>query len=175
MKKVQLIFLFVHFGITQEALSQQKTINGQMTFGEAVQIMLTNNHSLKQSEYLLKQKQSESRVAKSYYLPQVGLSGGYMAMQKDLKLDLTPVRDAITPLYSTLGQYGNFSGVPNPDPNTNKVMPILPDNISTNVVREKCWRGCIKYKQQTGSRCCRTNILVRRWLPLKYRFLQEEK
>ncbi len=144
MKKVQLLFLFVFLGITQEALSQQKTINGQMTFGEAVQIMLTNNHGLKQSEYLLKQKQSETKAAKSYYLPQLGFSGGYMAMQKDLKLDLTPVRDAITPLYSTLAQYGNFSGVPNPDPNTNKVMPVLPDNISTNVVREKMLEGLNK-------------------------------
>jgi outer membrane protein TolC len=58
-----------------------------------------------------------------------------------LHLDLTPVKDAITPLYSTLGNYGVFSGVPNPDPNTNQLVPILPDNMSTAAVREKLLEG----------------------------------
>jgi outer membrane protein TolC len=34
-----------------------------------------------------------------------------------------------------LGTYGTFSGVPNPDPATNAVLPILPDDLSTQAVR----------------------------------------
>ncbi len=62
-------------------------------------------------------------------------------MSDPLHLDLTPVRDAITPLYSALGNYGNFSGVPNPDPATNQMMPILPDDRSTAAVRANLLEG----------------------------------
>src|SRR5690606_17599442 len=57
---------------------------------------------------------------------------------------MTGVRDAITPLYSALSQYGNFSGVPNPDPNTSGMMPVLPDNISTEAVRGQLAEGLVK-------------------------------
>jgi outer membrane protein TolC len=64
-----------------------------------------------------------------------------VAMSENLHLDLNPVKDAITPLYGALGHFGNFSGVPNPDPNTSGVMPILPDNISTQAVRGSLLEG----------------------------------
>ncbi|NJO68624.1 MAG: TolC family protein [Bacteroidetes bacterium] len=64
-----------------------------------------------------------------------------MLLSEDLTLDLTPVRDAITPLYSSLANYGVFSGVPNPDPATNQMLPILPDNLSTQAGSGKLQEG----------------------------------
>lgn len=58
-------------------------------------------------------------------------------MTDDIHLDLTPVHEAIDPLYSALGNYGTFTGVPNPDPASNTIMPTLPDDISTQAVREQ--------------------------------------
>ena len=73
--------------------------------------------------------------------PRVFVTATAVQMADPLTLDLTPVRDAITPLYEALGKYGNFSGVPNPDPATSGVMPTLPDNISTKAMRAKILEG----------------------------------
>jgi len=62
-------------------------------------------------------------------------------MSEDIHLDLNPVKDAITPIYGALGNYGVFSGVPNPDPNTSGIMPFLPDDISTAAVRQEFLNG----------------------------------
>lgn len=65
-------------------------------------------------------------------MPQIGLSAQYINIEKDLNLDLTPVKDAITPIYQALGQYGNFS------------IPSLPDNLATQMVRDKLNNGLSK-------------------------------
>jgi outer membrane protein TolC len=113
----------------------------QLTFEEALNLTMQNNHLLKQSGNKTLQMEQEMKAAKGLYLPRVSLNASYAFMSDDISLDLTPVRDAIAPLYQTLGNYGNFSDVPNPDPNTNGIMPILPENISTAVVREKMLEG----------------------------------
>lgn len=116
--------------------SGQKTMM-PLSFSDAVKLTLTNSHVVKQSEYMLSEKKQLTRGSIGLYMPKIGLSANYMNMSDDLTMDLTPVRDAITPLYSTLAHYGTFTGVPNPDPNTNPYVPILPDSISTAVVRQK--------------------------------------
>ncbi|HZK96316.1 MAG TPA: TolC family protein, partial [Prolixibacteraceae bacterium] len=87
------------------------------------------------------QMEQELKAAKGLHLPRISLSASYIYMSDNLELDLTPVRDAITPLYSTLGHYGKFGGVPNPDPTTNSIMPFLPDDVSTAVIRGKMLEG----------------------------------
>ncbi|MCU7694756.1 TolC family protein [Haoranjiania flava] len=123
------------------SIAQSGTQMQALTFGEAMQIMEKNHHALKQADYHVKEKQAERQARKGLYYPKVGISGNYVAMQKDVAMNLSPVRDALMPLYNTLGNYGSFSGVPNPDPATNKQMPVLPDNLSTKAVREKLLEG----------------------------------
>ena len=112
-----------------------------LSFEEAYRITWENNPAIKQAQREIMQKEYELKAKKGLYLPQVSLNAKAMSMSEKLHLDMTPVRDAIVPLYETLGTYGTFSGVPNPDPNTNGVMPILPDAISTQAVRGEMLKG----------------------------------
>lgn len=112
-----------------------------LTFEDALQIVEQQNPALQRAKEQIKQKEYEQKAKRGLYLPQVSLSAKAVAMSDMLHLDLTPVQDAITPLYNTLGTYGVFSGVPNPDPSTNQFLPVLPDDISTAVVREKLLEG----------------------------------
>ena len=129
-----LIFLLPFF-ITAQENKQNLTIE------EAFLVAKQQNPVIQRGLLQIKQKEFESAGKNGLRLPQVSLSAKAVAMSDNLELDLTPVRDAITPLYTALGNYGVFSGVPNPDPATNPVMPILPDNVSTQVVRQKLLEG----------------------------------
>ncbi|MFA7077854.1 MAG: TolC family protein [Syntrophomonas sp.] len=118
---------------------EQNELN--ITFAQAYEQMQGNSHILKQSGYLEKEKEAERKALTGLRMPRVSISVNAVQMSESLELDLTPVRDAIDPLYSALGNYGVFSGVLNPDPATSSIMPILPDNISTQVVRGKLLEG----------------------------------
>jgi len=85
--------------------------------------------------------EQEMKAARGLHLPRISVSASYVYMSDNIELDLTPVRDAISPLYSALGHYGKFGGVANPDPKTNGVMPFFPDDISTTVIRGKMLQG----------------------------------
>ena len=110
--------------------AQQISSDGKLSFDEAVNIALRNSHSIKQVDFLKKENQEETKVAKALRLPNVGITAGYFLMSDDIHLDLTPVRDAITPLYGALSSYGNFSGVGN-----------LSDAASTQIVRGQLKQG----------------------------------
>lgn len=112
-----------------------------LTFGEALNIVYEQNPALLQAKQQIKQKEFELKSKRGLYMPIVSLSANAVSMSDPLHLDLTPVKDAITPLYSALGNYGVFSGVPNPDPNTNQLVPVLPDDVSTSAIREKLLEG----------------------------------
>jgi outer membrane protein TolC len=136
--KVSLVVLCLQAGLVKGASPVEQR---KITFEEALQLTLQNNYMMKQSGHHLQQMEQEMKAAKGLRLPKVSLNAGYNLMEDKIHFDLTPVRDAITPLYQTLGTYGVFSGVPNPDPATSGVMPVLPDNISTAVVRKKMLEG----------------------------------
>ena len=112
-----------------------------LTFEEALHLMGQQNPALQRAKQRIEQREYELKTKRGLYLPQVSLNAKAVTMSDMLHLDLTPVQEAITPLYTTLGNYGVFSGVPNPDPGTNPIMPVLPDNISTSLVREKLLEG----------------------------------
>ncbi len=112
-----------------------------LTFEEALGLSLQNNHLIKQYNNKSLRLEQEMKAAKSLHLPGISLNATYAFMSDNLELDLTPVRDAISPLYSALGHYGKFGGVPNPDPTTNGVMPFLPEELSTTIVRGKMLEG----------------------------------
>ena len=113
----------------------------KITFEEALQLTFQNNHLIRQSEHHLLQMDQERQATKGLRYPKISLNAGYTMMQDRIHFDLSPVRDAITPLYQTLGGFGVFSGVSNPDPATSGIMPVLPDNISTQAVRKKMLDG----------------------------------
>lgn len=112
-----------------------------LTFSEAYQQMNVNSHVLKQVNFEIREKEADKKAAFGLRAPKVFVSATAVQMADPLTLDLTPVRDAITPLYEALGKYGNFSGVPNPNPKTSSVLPVLPDNLSTQAVRTSLLNG----------------------------------
>jgi outer membrane protein TolC len=147
-ESVMLIVLFVILNICQIS-AQVSTKVSILTFDNALQQVMQDNHQLNQARYLEKEKQQEAKAMNGYYFPKVGATASYIAMDKDLTMDLTPVRNAITPLYSALSNYGVFSGVPNPDPATQALLPVLPDNLSTQGVRNQLKQGLNTIQQSS--------------------------
>ncbi len=135
-----LMLLFLMSGLTVVGQAGSG-ISKSLTFEEALALSLQNNHLVKQYHHKTLQLEQEEKAAKGLHLPRISLSASFTIMSDNIVLDLTPVRDAITPLYSALGHYGKFGGVPNPDPKTNGVMPYLPDDVSTSVLRGKMLEG----------------------------------
>lgn len=136
--KIVLILLLILSGIN--GFSQEEMAK-PVTFSEAYEQMHQNSHVLKQAGFEIREKEADKKAAFGLHAPRVFVTATAIQMADPLTLDLTPVRDAINPLYEVLGKYGNFSGVPNPDPKTSGVMPTLPDNISTQVLRGKIQEG----------------------------------
>jgi len=136
--KIVLILLLILSGIN--GYSQEEIAN-PVTFSEAYEQMHQNSHVLKQAGFEIREKEADKKAAFGLRAPRVFVTATAVQMADPLTLDLTPVRDAINPLYEVLGKYGNFSGVPNPDPKTSGAMPVLPDNISTQVLRGKIQEG----------------------------------
>jgi outer membrane protein TolC len=129
--------LILIFLITGSSLCGQNSpaTSKNLTFEEALSLSLQNNHLIKQSNHKSLQMEQEMKAAKGLHLPRISVSASYAYLSHNIDLDLTPVRDAISPLYSTLGNYGKFGGVPNP------AGGILSDEYSTAVVRSKMVQG----------------------------------
>ncbi|MGE5449292.1 MAG: TolC family protein, partial [Bacteroidales bacterium] len=142
MKTTFICFVFFTFCMLAmpTAKGQENTTNA-MTFSDAYEQMHLNSHVLKQAGFEVNEKTADKKAMAGLRSPRVFITANAIQMADPLTLDLTPVRDAILPLYDALGKYGNFSGVPNPDPATSGVMPTLPDNISTQAVRNKLQQG----------------------------------
>ena len=136
----RIIFILILMLLYVRVFSQDK-IAVPLTFSEAYGQMNQNSHVLKQTGFEIREKEADKKAAFGLRAPRVFVTATAVQMADPLTLDLTPVRDAINPLYEVLGKYGNFSGVPNPDPKTSGVMPTLPDNISTQVLRGKIQEG----------------------------------
>lgn len=138
---------FKHFGISLLFIPIQLITYGQaapvkaLTFSEAYSQMHAGSYVLKRADYAISEKKADRKAMLGLHAPRVFVSANAIQMADPLTLDLTPVRDAINPLYEALGKYGNFSGVPNPDPNTSGAMPVLPDSYSTQAIRSKLLEG----------------------------------
>lgn len=141
MKRISTIVLTPLLFLMNTAVFAQEPYAKPMTFTDAYQQMHQNSHVLKQAVFAIREKEADRKAAFGLRAPRVFITANAAQMADPLTLDLTPVRDAINPLYDVLGKYGNFSGVPNPDPKTAGVMPILPDNVSTQVLRGKIQEG----------------------------------
>ena len=141
MIRIHKTVLILLFFLLNTAVFGQLQVAKPMTFTDAYQQMHQNSHVLKQAAYAIQEKEADRKAAFGLRAPRVFVTANAVQMADPLTLDLTPVRDAINPLYEVLGKYGNFSGVANPDPKTSGVMPILPDNVSTQILRGKIQEG----------------------------------
>ncbi len=96
MKKSR-IWFFVLFQsvIGIPALGQRLTID------EAVNIALVNNERIKQYEERRAQKQYQNLEAWGNFLPTVTMQGSYNYLNKDLSIDLNPIRNAIIQLQAS--------------------------------------------------------------------------
>jgi outer membrane protein TolC len=134
-KRLMFTVITVLMGSLYSASAQDTVPSLKLTFDQAWEQTYHHSHVLKQVQYLQQEKDMVAKATKGLYMPKVGITATYMMMSDDMTLDLTPVKNTITPIYNALGNFGVFSGVPNPDPSTNTVVPILPDNVSTQAVR----------------------------------------
>jgi outer membrane protein TolC len=111
--------------------AQEKDTAGiALSFEEALSKTAQENQTIKQSEALVNQKEYELKAARGNYFPKVSLGANYTYMSEDIEMDFTQVRDAIAPLY----KYGVFNNLPNPDPTTSPIVPILDQANSTMVM-----------------------------------------
>ena len=124
------------------ARGQQEVV--AMTFDAALQATLSSNEVLQQAVWQKRQAEAESKAVRTLRLPQLSLNANYIMLSDDITIDMNGVKDAITPLYGAMSQYGVFSGVPNPDPATSGLMPVLPDDVSTHIVRQQLADGLVK-------------------------------
>jgi len=142
MKKITFTLILFAATISIAVIAQENNVTlHKLSFEDALQITNQNSLIVKQGNQKIKQKQLEKEAALGLYMPKISLNASYMIMSEDIHLDLNPVKDAITPVYSALGNYGVFTGVPNPDPTTSGVMPFLPDDVSTAAVRQQFLDG----------------------------------
>jgi len=155
-----LSFICLFTVISGSVFSQTDKVT--LSFEEALNMSFKNNSIFRQNELLKKEKHEAKKAAFGLYMPQISLSANYIHMQKDLHLDLSPVRDAISPLYDVLGNYGSFTGASIPglpgkyiiDPSTGQpaLNPStgLPmdftglDGIATSKIREQLKAGKVQ-------------------------------
>lgn len=87
----------------------------QQQLDKYVQYGLVNNESIKQQQFLLEKKLYALKEAKSLFLPNVSLNGGYTLAGGGRTVDV-PIGDLLNPVYSTLNQLtasNNFPQVKN--------------------------------------------------------------
>ncbi len=135
--------LFLIVGLTLKIGMAQESI----TYEDALRICLENNLGVKAGESHIKAKKRELNAQRGLFLPQVSLLANYTMMSDDITMDMNPLKESITPLYSALSKYGNFSDVQNPDPNTSTIMPVFDDDISTMLARKKLAEGLEKIEK----------------------------
>ena len=134
-KNTSLAILPLLLGLSGHAANP--VIIKKITFDQAREITWQNSHVLKQVDYLQLQKDQERRAARGLYYPTVGINANAMLMSDPVTLDLTPVKDAITPLYKTLGTYGKFGDIPG-----------VPDEVATQMIRQKMLAGLTEIEGQ---------------------------
>jgi outer membrane protein TolC len=140
MKRGVLLVGLVLWGVGVKA--QQEVV--PMTFDQALQAALNKNETLQQAVLQKRQAESERKAVRTLRFPQLSLNANYIMLSDDVTIDMHGVKEAITPLYGAMAKYGVFSGVPNPDPATAGAIPVLPDNVSTQVVRQQLADGLLK-------------------------------
>jgi outer membrane protein TolC len=130
MERIKILILSVLLSAGSYSVFSQTPVKSQeMSFDQALDITRQKNHALKQMDFLKKEKTQQMKATRALYLPNIGISAQYIGMSEDLHLDLTPVKDAIVPLYSTLSNYGTFT------------IPNVPNDVATQTIRNKLKTG----------------------------------
>jgi outer membrane protein TolC len=133
MKEILIIFSCM---VSLSLVAQDNPPVMALSFEDALQKALLQNETLQQSGLHHSEAEQEAKAARGLRMPQVSLSANYVMMSDDITLDMTSIRDAITPLYSALSQYGTFSDVSYTDAETLSEI-TLSDELSTTTIREQ--------------------------------------
>ncbi len=128
------------------------TAQESITYEDALRMCLDNNLGIKAGQSHIDSKKREMDAQKGLFFPRVSIVGAYTMMSEDITIDMSPIKESITPLYSILSQYGDFSGIPNPDPNTAPLMPVLDDEMSTLLGRKLLTAGLDKIESADWNR-----------------------
>ena len=123
--------------IAQDKLNASRAL----TYEEAIALVIQNNETLRQSAIKVEQMEEEKKGKAGLFFPKVSLSANYVLMTDPMELDLSPVQEAISPLYDALGKYGNFSGVPQSYDATTDTYTYYDDATSTAIVRAQLVEG----------------------------------
>ncbi len=89
-QKTLILFLFFQF----ISFAQSITLN------DAINMALEKNEKILEYKSKLKEKEYENIASWGNFLPSVNLQGSYLHMNKKLKLDLSPIRDAMIQLHA---------------------------------------------------------------------------
>lgn len=113
MKQNSLIILFLMLPVLAYSSGpsgdeEQSKDTLYLDFKTSVELMNNRNKMIESARLSQKKATLEKKATAGMYFPSIGASATYSIMSDPLELDLTPVRDAITPLYETLSQYGSF-------------------------------------------------------------------
>lgn len=98
-------------GTGPDAAAEQAT-GYALSFGDALQLMEWNNPRIKASGYELSAAVHERKAAFGLRLPTVGITGGYVHMAKDIKIDLNSVRDRGKNLFDGFTGWMESNGIP---------------------------------------------------------------
>jgi len=100
MKQIQTILLLFLLLLNNTRVFSQVQTAIPVTFTDAYQQMHRNSHVLKQVGFEIKEKEADKKAAFGLRAPRVFVTATAVQMADPITLDLTPVRDAINPLYS---------------------------------------------------------------------------
>ncbi|MFO7938938.1 MAG: TolC family protein [Bacteroidales bacterium] len=104
--------LYFLFFVGVSALARGQEANQDtlyLDFNASVQMMEKQNQQIESARLQKEKARMDKKAATGMYFPSIGASASYAMMSESLELDLTPVKNAITPLYETLIQYGSFN------------------------------------------------------------------
>lgn len=97
-------------GLSMQVKAQDEVVKDTLylDFKASVEMMEAQNQEIESARLMQEKATLDKKAAAGLYFPSIGASATYSMMSESLELDMTPVRDAITPLYETLIQYGSF-------------------------------------------------------------------
>ena len=77
---IRLIVIVFTISITifSIAKAQDAQPNLLLTFDQALALIKQNNHVIKQSQYLVNEKEQSVKAAKGLYFPKIGMSANYI-------------------------------------------------------------------------------------------------
>ena len=98
MKKI--VFAALAMSLASSLAAQPKQT---LSFDEALNLMLTNNPSIKASTYEQEAAERERKAAYGLRLPKIGVTGAYAYLSEDINIDLNGMKEPVGGLIGGMG------------------------------------------------------------------------